>query len=112
MRYYYGTRTSIHIYTYRISSNLYTPDSVLLASLARQLQHTACHEAVFTSDYILCIFSVCKDIVVYIFGNIIIGSLELTYQMRHRSSQVEVTKCLAAEQAHVACWVEVEHIVV
>ena len=36
MRYYYGTRTSIHIYiyTYRISSNLYTPDSV---SLARQL---------------------------------------------------------------------------
>ena len=39
MRYYFASRTSIHIYiyTYRTSSNLYTPDSGSLASLARQL---------------------------------------------------------------------------
>ena len=37
MRYYFASRTSIHtyiyIYTYRTSSNLYTPDSVSLARL-------------------------------------------------------------------------------
>ena len=42
MRYYYGTHTCIskhvYIHTYRTSSNLYTPDSVSLASLACQLE--------------------------------------------------------------------------
>ena len=33
--------TSIYIYTYRTSSNLYTTDSVSLASLARQLKYVS-----------------------------------------------------------------------
>ena len=44
MSYYYGIRTSIHIYIYRTSSNLYSPDSVSLASLARQLYRATLHE--------------------------------------------------------------------
>ena len=34
---WYNTSIHIYIYIYRTSSNLYTPDSVSLASLARQL---------------------------------------------------------------------------
>ena len=43
--------TYIYIYIYRTSSNLYTPDSVSLASLARQLWHIYLHTHIYIYIY-------------------------------------------------------------